>query len=219
MAIWTCQTCHSRWEAKREPAECSSCRGRLLVPERSAPNNPERGSGLLRWYTATFWGSFALLLLGVVLVVGSADPGLVIVGGSFVAISFLLGISAAVLSLIILHRAWTAIQPLRHILPSERNMPTPGKAAGFLFIPFFNLYWVFVAYYGLAKRANRLLADRGSNVRPANDGLALTFAILSVSSVLAGVPLLGVIYAIIFLVIAYLVHRDVDRISRLLPAY
>ena len=36
---------------------------------------------------------------------------------------------------------------------------TPGKAVGFLFIPFFNLYWVFTTYVGLAKDWNRVMAS------------------------------------------------------------
>ena len=36
-------------------------------------------------------------------------------------------------------------------LPEAHRKTTPGKAVGFLFIPFFNFYWVFVSFPALAK--------------------------------------------------------------------
>jgi hypothetical protein len=38
-----------------------------------------------------------------------------------------------------LYRAWKCLQP------GGLARTTPGKAIGFLFIPFFNLYWIFQA--------------------------------------------------------------------------
>lgn len=55
----------------------------------------------------------------------------------------------AILGLIYIHRAWTAIQPGH---PST----TPGKAVGFLFIPLFNIYWAFIAYWKWAQDWNRI---------------------------------------------------------------
>ena len=46
-------------------------------------------------------------------------------------------------SYIILFRAWKVIQ-------AGGARTTPGKAVGLLFIPIFNFYWIFVAYYGWA---------------------------------------------------------------------
>ena len=36
-------------------------------------------------------------------------------------------------------------------LPEAHRKTTPGKAVGFLFIPFFNFYWAFVSFPALAK--------------------------------------------------------------------
>ena len=44
----------------------------------------------------------------------------------------------------LLFRCWKA-------LPEARRKTTPGKAVGFLFIPFFNFYWAFVSFPALAK--------------------------------------------------------------------
>lgn len=37
------------------------------------------------------------------------------------------------------------------LVPNSEAETTPGKAVGFLFIPFYNLYWIHVAFYKLGK--------------------------------------------------------------------
>lgn len=78
----------------------------------------------------------------------------------------------AIFTLIYLHRGWTLLQ----ILPGVRS--TPGKAIGFLFIPFFNYYWIFVCYHGWAQDYN--LLKEQSQVQGAPEvpsGLFLAFCI------------------------------------------
>ena len=71
-----------------------------------------------------------------------------------------------------IYRCWRLIQ-------DGHARTTPGKAIGFLFIPIFNIYWFFVAIYGLAKNLNeygeryRIAAPRVS------EGLVLTGVIIS----------------------------------------
>lgn len=79
---------------------------------------------------------------------GALALGLVIMGGFFaIPISTTIG---AIIGYIHLHRAWSILQPV-----GART--TPGAAVGFLFIPFFNLYWLFVAYKGLAEDWSRIM--------------------------------------------------------------
>ncbi len=78
----------------------------------------------------------------------------------------------AALSYIYIYRAWRLIQP-------GNVRTTPGKAVGFLFIPFFQIYWIFVAIVGLPKEWNRVMAahpnlQQGPRL---NSGLALAFGI------------------------------------------
>jgi len=93
---------------------------------------------------------------------------------------------------ILLYRAWEAIQ-------DGHARTTPGKAAGLIFIPFFNFYWVFVTMYGFAQDYNRYIERHAVNARKLKEGLFLAFCILFICgmlpfiSYLAGLPLLALL--------------------------
>jgi hypothetical protein len=74
---------------------------------------------------------------------------------------------AIVLSCIVHYKCWKAV-------PKEIARTTPGKAVGFLFIPFFNFYWAFVSYMGLAEDLNS--AKGGENYR--NLGIAIAILMI-----------------------------------------
>ena len=69
-------------------------------------------------------------------------------------------IAAAVLALCVTclffgllhHASWS-------VLPARYRATTPGKAVGYLFIPFFDLYWAFVSFVRLADGYNALAAE------------------------------------------------------------
>ena len=56
---------------------------------------------------------------------------------------------ALVINCLHIYRAWSILQP-------GGARTTPGKAVGFLFIPLFNIYWVFIAYHGWSQDWNRI---------------------------------------------------------------
>ena len=60
-----------------------------------------------------------------------------------------LSVFAVIYGYIILYRAW-------HILQPGGARTTPGAAIGFMFIPLFNLYWIFNAYVGWSTDWNRI---------------------------------------------------------------
>jgi hypothetical protein len=103
--------------------------------------------------------------------------------GSMGAASILGGVALYVLCLacfalsgiffyINLYRAWSCL---------AAGMPStsPGKAVGFLFIPLFNLYWMFVAIAGLPRDWNRIVAsyDDLKNAPRMNESIFLMFCI------------------------------------------
>jgi hypothetical protein len=78
-------------------------------------------------------------------------------------------------------------------------MTTPQKAVGFLFVPIFNLYWIFIAYYGLSKQINKYIDRHNLDSRfKSKQGQTLAFCILLF------VPFLGWIISIFlyFMVLA-----------------
>ena len=83
---------------------------------------------------------------------------------------------------LILHRGWKSVQ-------DGAAQTTPGKAVGYCFIPFFSIYWNFIAHVGLMKEFNRIAEARGRQDQKVNEGFALTSAIRTASlclSILAG---------------------------------
>ncbi len=67
-----------------------------------------------------------------------------------------------------------------------------GRAIGFIFIPFFNFYWIFVFWGRLADRINLQFRLRGE-LPPVSKGLALAIPILTLTSF---IPFVGVFTAL-----------------------
>jgi len=121
---------------------------------------------------------------------------------------FVVSVPGIVFWLILLYKAWKALQPF-----GART--TPGQAVGFLFIPFFNLYWQFVAYRGLALDFNRIADQRAGAYAPRiNPGIPLTMCILSCCSWL---PYIGMLAAmaggVLFLIFVWQVARGVSALA------
>lgn len=86
-------------------------------------------------------------------------------------------IASSIIGMMHLYRAWKVLQPA---MPLPRT--TPGKAVGFLLIPLFNLYWIFIAYQGFAEDWNRTM-DSYEDTRAAprmQSGTFLTYAIITI---------------------------------------
>jgi len=118
----------------------------------------------IRWIPALI---FYALLIPVVIAIDIADaaksPEAVIV---IIVLTLPITVVAIVLSCIVHYRCWKAV-------PKEIARTTPGKAVGFLFIPFFNFYWAFVSYMGLAEDLNK--AKGGKNYRNLGIARAILF--------------------------------------------
>jgi len=85
----------------------------------------------------------------------------------------------AVVLCVLLYKAWAAIQ-------GDYARTTPGKAVGFLFIPVFNLYWLFQAFWGYARDYNKsLVAHQGMATR-VSDGMFLSLCIVALLGIFLG---------------------------------
>lgn len=67
-------------------------------------------------------------------------------------------LAASILLLIRLFKAWKVLQNIS----TRIRMPSPGQAIGFLFIPFFNFYWAFIAFCKVSSLGDKLLKRPGS---------------------------------------------------------
>lgn len=94
-------------------------------------------------------------------------------------------VAAFVLFGLLLYMMWSAIQ-------DGHARTTPDKAVGFLFIPFYNIYWVFIAVNGLAYDLNKYIRRHraGMDAEPAPIHLSLLFCVLFACTV---VPYVGFI--------------------------
>ncbi len=106
----------------------------------------------------------------------------------------------AVLYLVLLYKAWAAIQ-------DGQVRTTPGKAVGFCFIPFFNLYWIFQAFYGFAVDFNRYAARHSLPTRMP-EGQFLAYTVLLLASALPLIGILAILPLYVFLAIVILKMCD-----------
>jgi len=108
---------------------------------------------------------------------------------------------------LLLYRAWAVIQ-------DGNASTTPEKAVGFLFIPFYNFYWIFKAWYGFAEDYNRYIDRYALNAPKLGEGLFLAFCILFICAM---VPFLNYLAGLPFLVIFIITaNKTIDAVNSLL---
>jgi type II secretory pathway pseudopilin PulG len=149
---------------------CPQCGRRVGSGETLTPADWQNALAKLKsfnphLFTFPLWVGVVLILIRVI-----TNPQ-----GVLNAMAVLIGYScilfAYVYSLIALYRTWAVMQYFN-------SRTTPGKAVGFLFIPFFNIYWIFVSIRGLAKDINEI-SDRAGLKKHVSTGLSTASCILS----------------------------------------
>ena len=96
------------------------------------------------FFLGSFLGSFVLFIILYILgFVAIAATEEVLWGVLFFILALLALIYSGVIMAILVYKMWKAIQ-------DGYARTTPGKAAGFLFIPFLNYYWIFQAIWGFS---------------------------------------------------------------------
>jgi len=103
-------------------------------------------------------------------------------------------VGSVVFHCLMLHKLWS-------LIPVQVAETTPAKAVGFIFIPFFSLYWIFVAFYGLAKALNAETRRNSIANATVNENMSLTACILYCGSF---VPILGILCGIAACIIWYI---------------
>ena len=131
----------------------------------------------LKWlFIGGHLGYWLFVVGGVVLSAAMATPGSPPDGAAAVAsLVPLLGVvfifGAYVVSLVWLSKCWASLPEQMRYTEGGRWV-TPAQAAWYCLIPFYNLYWMFVANVGLCDAINRTLAAQGAQPR-APKGLAI----------------------------------------------
>ncbi len=109
----------------------------------------------------------------------------------------------------VVYKLWKAIQ-------GGHPRTSPELAVGLLFVPFFNLYWVFQAYWGLARDYNAYVRQHRLKVPTLSEGLALSVCVLMLLSM---VPLLGFLFMLVNMILQIiLVAKMISRFNSLSEA-
>ena len=98
---------------------------------------------------------------------------------------------ALIATLMLVYKVW-------EVLPPYRARTTPLRAALFLLIPLFNIYWQFVVCVGFAKDANRVLQHRGIADKFISKDIAMW---LCIAGLLVFAPYLGNVFQLVFLIL------------------
>lgn len=153
--------------AQEEPrvAEVSP---RMNAEVRSAPVGASVRRDTIKW-------DLALFLLGLATSLGVSSDIASYVGKSevsdvFAGIGLVALIPAIIFGSILHYQCW-------HALPIEYRATSPERAIGFLFIPFFNLYWAFVSWVKLADGYEVWQRESKATMRYTMRGLGITQAV------------------------------------------
>ena len=114
-----------------------------------------------------------------------------------------------VLPFVVIYKMWASIR-------DGNARMTPGKAIGFLFIPFFNLYWLFQVWGGFPTDYNNYVERHRLNISPLGSGIYTAYPVLIVLSVIPFLNILTALAALfVFLVI---LAKTSDAVNRLADA-
>jgi hypothetical protein len=128
-------------------------------------------------YLFLWW--LGLLGGGVMTGIAVTDPKLT----ELVAVCWAPLLICAIAFWVLIYKAWSAIQ-------DGQARTTPGKAVGFLFIPLFNIYWLFIAIGSWGKEWNAFASRRGVVGFRASEGLFVAHCVFSIIPVLSIIALI-----------------------------
>ncbi|HVJ93311.1 MAG TPA: hypothetical protein VM580_26100 [Labilithrix sp.] len=95
-------------------------------------------------------------------------------GGGLLGLWYLLLFVYGIVNMIWLYGFWSWIPPEQRHTNLWKKYISPGTAVGFMFIPYFNIYWMFVIYLGIADIMERMRVQY-----PTSKSSAKTLAMLT----------------------------------------
>lgn len=151
-----------------------------------------------------FWLSLIPVVIGYgVLFAGIFSESLVVgVVGGLVALSSL--VFMVVCSCKFMYRCWMLVS-------DGKARTTPERAVGFMFIPLFNMYWQFVAHWGLTLEMNRVIDEYQIPAPRPNPQLMLWYLILGLCGI---IPFIGPLASLASLVVGLMAFLQVKAAAR-----
>ena len=96
-------------------------------------------------------------------------------------LGLILLVTASVIVFVRLYQLWRFIIGVSPFMGLAPSIATPGRAVGYLFIPLFNLYWVFIVLGKLPRDLNAMAQASDIRIRIPS-GLGIAAATLSAIS-------------------------------------
>lgn len=115
-----------------------------------------------------------------------------------------------ILTYVVIYKMWASIRDY------NQARTTPGKAVGFLFIPFFNLYWLFQVWAGFPTDYNKYVERRGLSVPLLGSGIYTVHPVLVALSVIPGLNVLTAPASVFTFVV--ITSKTSDAVNRLADA-
>ena len=145
-------------------------------------------------YLLLLYCGMGICILGGILSAENEDAGIALVFFGIIA-----SVVALIYYFVLFYQVWRFV-----VNESQRNslvpsIETPGKAIGYCFIPFYNLYWVFRAFGRFPKDLNVISRAKGSN-KMMSEGLGIAIPVLILISI---IPFIGYITVFVNLYILY----------------
>ena len=141
----------------------------------------DASTGALGLFGARYRAKFGILTAAVILGGAYVLMQLLLIGdlgeGPVALYLLMLAIRAGntVTTIVFHYRVWK-------LIPAQFAETTPGKAVGYLFIPFFNFYWAFTSFAGLNRSLNRFAEARGLTPPRLNVGMGTAVAVFIIAS-------------------------------------
>jgi hypothetical protein len=156
-------------------------------------------------------GIFVLIIFGIasLAILSGSSPnntnrGFVVL----LVLAMFAGIYVGVVNLVFIYKIWAAIA-------DQYARTTPGKAVGFLFIPFFGFYWIFQVLWGFAKDCNAYIDRHSIKAAKLPEGLFVACAVLIVATV---IPYLGILCGIASLIpFAIVISKTCETVNAFNP--
>lgn len=149
-----------------------------FVPYAGGGNIPVPGAAMKWLYMGGFLGTFLFLVGGGILIgaLGSDSDGANAVS-ALLPISLLFLLLVPIAACVWLYKSWNAVPPQMRYTDGGKWV-SPGAAVGFIFVPVYGWYWMFVANAGLCDAINRTLVAAGGQPR-APKGLAIACCVIA----------------------------------------